>query len=280
MMKVILGVLLCLSSSTLAFIFVPRRVDYPAYYAITNALMIASTGRSGSTLLTRELEAQAKNYVVLKTHLFPPDPAFQGKILFVFSDPDQATESALRRSLRQPNFCYDHFNVLEGADRAWVKKMGNTLNQTAERNLLAYDGLGLEKQLVRWLGLPKSGRDNAQVMAIKYENLWDVETVEAVKGFLGLQSFVLPPRKKRGARAEELNEREREFRVLYNQGSFEQPRYAAYKAARMLWEKASPFAFLRLAPLKKEDLFSQPLLVRPVSSKVRKKETQSKKRRQ
>ncbi len=247
-----------------AFIFVPTRSDYPQYYAIPNVLMVASSGRSGSTLLTEALEGQVEECFILKTHLFPPNVDYHGKVVFIFSDPNKIAESSLHLSVREPtSFGLRHFNHMEGADRTWLEKIESTACQTIDNNLLAYDALGVEKQLIHWLKLPKSTMTEGQVMAIKYENLWDEETVEALKVFLGLDGFVLPIRSKRGTCLEQLDEKEKDFRASYNMGTFDEPRYAAYEAARELWQSAPSFEFFSLVPLGDDYPIPQLLLPPP-----------------
>src|ERR1700738_3483663 len=80
--------------------FISKRGQLEPYYRHKHVVMIASPGRSGSTLLTDLMKKYALKYRVIKTHLLPPDTRYKGKILFIFSNPDKAAESALHLVLR------------------------------------------------------------------------------------------------------------------------------------------------------------------------------------
>jgi hypothetical protein len=231
--------------------FIAKRQQLKPYYGYRNILMIASPGRSGSTLLTNVTKKYATRYKVLKTHLLPPNTRYKGKILFIFSHPDQAAESALHLVLNSKSHGATHFSNVETADRAWFNKIGrNASNQNEIDNLLAYDALGCTEQLKEWLHrrTQPSGRQEAQILAIKYEHLWDIETVQAIKDFLGLDAFKLPPKRERGCDLEKLSSQEIHFRRLYNVGTEEEPLYHAYDQARELWQQAPPFQFLKILP--------------------------------
>ena len=114
-------------------------------------------------------------------------------------------------------------------------------------NLLAYDALGCTRQLKKWLfSLPPGNTTNGQILAIKYEDLWDPETIQAIRRFLNLKKLQLPLRKDRGYDLESIGDLERAFRIAYNQGTPDDPKYAAYDEARALWEKAPPLQYFNL----------------------------------
>lgn len=231
--------------------FIAKRVQLKPYYGHKNVVMIASPGRSGSTLLTDITRKYATKYEVLKTHLLPPDTRYKGKILFIFSNPDKAAESALHMVLRSRSHGVTHFSHVETADHSWFSKIGrNANNQTETHNLLAYDALGCAKQLEGWLhkNCQPCDQREAQVLAIKFENLWDPETIQAIKRFLRLKSFQLPPKRERGCDEEELLPEEMTFRSIYNVGTPDKPIYRAYDRARELWEHAPPFQYLKIRP--------------------------------
>ena len=162
------------------------------------------------------------------------------------SNPDKSAESALHRSLIDPKFGADHFRNLETADPSWLRPIGNSTRQTMQYNLLAYDALGTYPHLEAWLVsmTRPSSLQEAQVLAIKYEHLWEKKTQEAICTFLSLDKLLLPEQKERGTF--DLLIKEKAMRKLYNLGTEEDPRYEAYSQARILWEKAPPFQFLRL----------------------------------
>lgn len=230
--------------------FIAKREEYKRFYNNSNHVIIASTGRSGSTMLTEQLKKYIPSKNVIKTHLLPPNPRYTGKILFIFSNPDQAAESALYMSLHHKLFAKNHFNYGETVDHGWVEKIGGAFYQTEEDNLLSYDALGVYEHLKAWLYTqtePASSK-NAHILAIKYENLWDQATIEAIRKFLLTPKFRLPPKRTRGRDKEELNPLEISVRKRYNLGTKSNPRYAAYDEARILWEQAPPFQYLNILP--------------------------------
>lgn len=228
--------------------FIPKHEQLQPYYGNKKVLLISSPGRSGSTLLTDAAKKYGSRYKVLKTHLLPPDTRYKGKILFIFSNPDQAAESACHLLIASRSGGATHFYNVETADQDWFAKIGQDgKNQNETYNLLAYDALGCEKQLEEWLHVKTEpcNRQKAQILAIKYEHLWDEETVQAIKKFLKLQTFHLPPKLARGKAEEELFPQEILFRQLYNLGTKEEPLYQAYDRARELWKEAPPLQFLK-----------------------------------
>jgi hypothetical protein len=232
-----------------ASIFIAKRENLQKYYGRQDIVMIASAGRSGSTMLTKQVEEYLSPHNVLKTHLLTPDRRFKGKIIFIFSNPDQAAESALFRILHGNRFGDEHFSHVETADRAWLKRIGGPFNQTEQDNLLSYDALGTYEHLKEWLyhRTEPASLEHAQIMAVKYENLWDQATIRAMRKFLNISHFELPPKEERGHKAEELLPQEIAFRKIYNVGTPDNPRYAAYDEARVLWEQAPPFQFLKIS---------------------------------
>jgi hypothetical protein len=230
-------------------IFLPKRENLKNYECRLDVVMIASTGRSGSTMLTEHLKKYMPSGSVLKSHLLPPDRKFRGKIIFIFSNPDQAAESALYMTLHRELFGEIHFANVETADREWLNRIGGSRNQTEQDNLLSYDALGTYEHLKIWLythtrpATPK----NAQILAIKYENLWDKSTIHAIRKFLNINHFKLPRKKARGYKKDLLFPKEVAFRKMYNLGTSTEPRYAAYAPAKVLWEQAPPFQFLQIS---------------------------------
>lgn len=214
----------------------------------SDIVIIASTGRSGSSMLTSRMKIYAQEYAIYKTHLLPPADEFKGKILFIFSNPDMAAESALHLTLRFKSFGSAHFRNMETSDREWLQRIGDTTNQTIEDNLLSYDALGCYQHLEEWLHLQTTPCKvkEAQILAIKFENIWDPPTIQAIKEFLHIANFQLPPRRERGYEGDDLNEQEIEFRQKYNLGTSDQPNYAAYDKARIIWKNALPFQFLKI----------------------------------
>lgn len=213
-------------------------------------ILVASTGRSGSTMLTSRLMKFISPKFVFKTHLLPPDADFKGKIIFIFSNPDFAAESALYMIFHNNSFPKTHFNHVETADRNWVTQLGGTTHQTEKDNLLSYDALGNYEHLKVWLGERTESCKlvNAQIFAVKYEHLWDPSTLQALRRFLNISYFSLPPKRERGKDEAKLLPLEKRMRELYNLGTKNNPRYAAYDDARLLWKEAPPFQFLRIIP--------------------------------
>jgi hypothetical protein len=230
------------------FKFLANRKQLEHYTNHSDVVVIASPGRSGSTLLTDVIYQSGDIKTILKTHLLPPDKKFKGKIIFIFSNPDLAAESALHMTISDPMSGFLHFHHLETSDKTWLQKIGKTTEQTLQENLLSYDALGTYDQLNQWLYVRSkpSLEKKAQILAVKYENLWDEKTQRAIKSFLNLKTFALPPRKMRGCDKNSMDQKELLFREKYNLGSDENPKYNAYARARILWETAPPFQFLEM----------------------------------
>jgi hypothetical protein len=213
----------------------------------SDSITIASIGRSGSDMLTAAILYTVQNTrKVYKTHLLPPKIPYSGKILFIFSNPSQSADSLLHRSIKQPNFRIGHFNNFEITDLSWRNSLGENIEFTLENNYLSFDGLEYHNQLINWLDESRNSKiEDANVMTVKYENLWDQETIDQIKIFLNLNQFKLPERKKRGCSESELTELEREIRKKYNLGTLENPRYPAYDKATEIWEEAKPYDFFK-----------------------------------
>jgi|GEM_PF-5464270 len=237
-----------LSAGAYSSEFIGNHNKWDDFYYKNNVVTIASTGRSGSTLLTKTIEKYASEYQVLKTHLLPPQKGYFGKIIFIFSDPNKSAESVFHNFLEDGNWGKLHFKLVETADKVWVEKISSTENQSRTDNLLAYDALGIYEHLNEWLynRTRPSSIKSAQVMAIKYENLWDDETIEAIKAFLSLDHFELPKKRERGYSTSKFSKKEKNIRKLYNLGTISSPRYAAYDQATELWEASPPFQFFDL----------------------------------
>lgn len=243
----VLGILPSNGEATSAT-FIVHREHLKKYYGNSHCVIIASTGRSASTMLTEQIKSQDANHEVLKTHLLPPDKCFTGKIIFIFSNPDKAAESAFHKSIHERIWGALHFRNVETADRAWLKKIENTQNQTEDHNLLAYDALGIYEQLKCWLytqTIPTTS-ENAQVLAIKYEHLWDENTINEIQNFLDIPSFTLPAQRVRGCVEGREKPLEISIKERYNLGTKQNPQYAAYQEARFLWQLAPPFQYLEI----------------------------------
>lgn len=229
-------------------IFIAKRESFKKCCGKSDLIIIASTGRSGSTMLTKQLQQYVNPNKVLKTHLLPPDrKCFKGKILFIFSNPDQSAESALYMTLHKHHFGERHFNHVETADRYWLKKIGGPYKQNEQHNLLSYDALGVYEHLKAWLftETKPTTPEKAQILAIKYEHLWEENTLEAIRQFLDIPNFSLPDQLPRGHK--DLFRKEKKFREIYNLGTEDNPRYAAYDDARCLWEHAPSFQYLQIS---------------------------------
>lgn len=228
--------------------FIAKRESLKRYENRSDVVVIASTGRSGSTMLTSQINKYAPKHRVLKTHLLPPDQSFKGKVIFIFSNPDQAAESALYMTFHYKGFEERHFKHVETADRGWLKKIGGPGCQTKQHNLLSYDALRTYEHLNVWLHTQTKPSDfkNGQILAVKYENLWDESVVQAIRDFLDIPLFKLPPQSARGHKESKLYSIEIAMKKMYNLGTATKPRYAAYDDARLLWEQAPPFQFLEI----------------------------------
>jgi hypothetical protein len=234
-------------SEGISFEFIVREKDLFPYLDRKDALLVASPGRSGSTLLTKTSEKNAIGYVVLKSHILPPND-FQGKILFIFSNPDLAAESVLHFCLRDKRWGV-HFHHLVTSDEEWFDKLNRDVTQqTPEYNLLGYDALGITVQLEKWLlDLTEPALEqHAEILAIKYENLWDLDVQRAIEKFLDVAEWPMPPKYQRGYKDTQLLPGEILCRQMYNKGTEKDPKYDAYDRAREIWENAPAFQFLRI----------------------------------
>lgn len=232
--------------------FVDSNKRLADFYGRADVILVASPGRSGSTLLTSLARQYATNYDILKTHILPPNRQFIGKIIFIFSNPDKAAESVLHIMINDPVWGKLHFSHVNSSDQEWLKKIGDTTKQTMKDNLLSYDALGCYKQLYEWLcKTEKCDARDAQILAIKYENLWDPMTVEAIKDFLNIGQFNLPPKKERGYAHKKFNNKEVEFKKCYNLGTPSDPKYAAYNRARKIWLQMPAIQYLKLPTIKR-----------------------------
>lgn len=228
--------------------FIATRKELAKYCSDPKVVVVASTGRSGSTMLTDVLEKLCSNRKVVKTHLLAPNKRCKAKVIFIFSNPDLAAESALHVTLSDNNFGKQHFKHVETANRMWLSKIQDSRRQTIDHNLLAYDALRCFDHLNSWLftrTMPSS-REEANILAIKYEELWEQNTINALKEFLNLKKCTLPPYKPRGYQEHELLPNELVFRKAYNIGTYDQPIYSAYNDARALWKNAPPFQYLKI----------------------------------
>lgn len=235
---------LSMSSCAYSFIFVRTPEEFLNIPNTENSILIASIGRSGSTLLTEVIEKSVlSERTVFKTHSLSPSKKFyQGKILFIFSDPNQSIESVLHRMLIDPQFSKDHFRHVTTADQEWFVQFG--LQQTAEHNVLSYDALGYFEHLHQWLLLEtNTSPQEARTLAIKYENLWDQETQEAICSFLQIDHLDIPPQETRGKFF--LLDQQKEFRAAHNIGSTKAPIYPAYAPATRIWRDSPPLSYFK-----------------------------------
>lgn len=240
-------------------IIIKKHKELASYEKREDVIMITSTGRSGSTMMDALTQKFCTGKTVLKSHLLTPKNGWKGKILFLFSSPDKVAESVFHISLNDKYFMHLHFQNMETTDPEWLPMLAQlakenygkivmNFNQTIEHNLLSYDALGVEKQLIDWLeaSTVSAPMEESCILAIKYENLWDEETVEALRQFLGVEKFELPKKKQRGYQGKIVCTNEKFIRATYNLGTEQQPIYAAYDGARAIWEAAPAYQFLKL----------------------------------
>ena len=114
--------------------FIPDVEALVPYYGKENVVMITSPGRSGSAMLAEAVAKFRHNGPTLKSHLLRPPPSYIGKVLFIFSSPDKAAESALHTTLRSTAFGKQHFYNVKTSDMQWLAKLGG--NQGAKTSLI------------------------------------------------------------------------------------------------------------------------------------------------
>lgn len=205
-------------------------------------IMCASIGRSGSTMLTKSIKNNFPDRKILKTHILPPQN-FAGKIIFIFSNPYHSIESVMNQ-FRDSNFTYNHIRNLESSSLDWHLPNNQYYNNLIIENLFKVDLLGLEKQLKDWVyNLEEANENEAKVMAIKYEKLWDDQTQKMIAKFLNVDEFKLPVQKSRGIFKNKLSKKEKRLLQQYNIGSVDNPYYEAYEVAYDLWKNAPDYSF-------------------------------------
>ncbi len=217
-----------------------EKLQYP------DTLVIASPGRSGSHMLTDTmLDYAVPKYRIGKTHLLPPTIPFQAKIIFIFSNPDKVAESILNKMINHYDWFSLHVKNVETTDLAWVEKVGKGI--LLEDNLLTYDALGSERQLKEWLFIQTipCPLEKAQILAVKYENIWEPETIAAIKEFLQVSELQLPTYQPR-SESYMSDRRINALKTLYNEGSNDEPKYRAYEEARVYWKFAPSFMYLKM----------------------------------
>jgi len=227
--------------------FVQKRESLKKIANRSQIVLVASSGRSGSTMLSNQLTNYIPFENIYKTHLLPPNKKFKGKILFIYSNPDKAAESALYLSLHNKSFARMHFLNVETSDKAWLEKIGGSCQyQTLEENMLTHDAFGTYEQLNAWLHTQTvpANPGEGNILAIKFENIWDKEVLREIRNFLDLPNFKLPKQRQRGKSDSSLFSNEKKFRKHHNLGTRDKPRYAAYDDARILWEQAPSFIYL------------------------------------
>jgi hypothetical protein len=223
--------------------FLSEREQLKDLNCLDSDLICASSGRSGSTMFTKFLVSKFPTSRVFKMHLLPPEK-FSGKIIFLYSNPHKAAESALHQFYLDKNFSYLHVRHMESSLKEWHLELDDESNDKLLENILKLDLIGYGEQIKQWVyELENSDVTNAKVMAIKYENLWDEETLVNLANFLGIESVNLPEWKQRGDFHHELSFKERSLINTYNLGTTDHPKYQAYDFAYNLWESAPPFSF-------------------------------------
>ena len=248
--KIFLSLILC-AHLCHGWEFMPHPDDYKKFNLNKDTITVCSPGRSGSTLLADIMDISKPYKLILKSHLLPPKLPWHGKIVYIYSNPDKAAESIFHVSLDHSFICDGrstwclHFDHVETADKAWLAKIGDTVNQTVAVNLLSYDALGTERHLKRWLrkDVSPSTEKKGTILAIKYEHLWESGTIEAIKRFCGFDYFPLPEKKERGYALEVRSDLEKDVRRRYNLGTEAKPRYEAYDKARNIWKTAEKIQY-------------------------------------
>ena len=197
-----------------------------------HALVVASCGRSGSTMLTnaiarssvrcnlgfvekgvaQSLERPAfvdlngvtfKRGYVYKTHSYPPTKKVSNyvKFIYIYSDPYKIVASLYRK------------NRLTGGD--WIKKHSSNFGESIDsvEEAIKKDSLGIRKNYIKW-----SGSKNIKLAMVKMNKLW--ESIEKISRFVGF-SIKLPPKKERRSSIKKLPQKiknimSREYKNLRN----------------------------------------------------------------
>lgn len=190
---------------------------------ISCPVVVASCGRSGSTMLTRALadstlrewvqvlgrpvsdriankiiieyawnleERYLRSGFIYKTHDYPPETLSDHvKYIYVYSDPIEVISSVLNKAER------------EGEE--WLAKHARHLNgkSTSRKDIIFEDSINIVENISRWCN-----KEGNNVLAVKYNNLW--ERQDQLSDFIGFD-FGLPERKERRSSDKILNEEER-----------------------------------------------------------------------
>ncbi len=216
--------------------FVSSYKEYESICNDTNVIVVGSVGHSGSTMLYEAVVESCEDRPVIKTHcLPPPKDRFQGKIIYIYSDPHKSIESLIHKAT---GTLKAHMRNMQTGDKELSDELSQGFYDDKEmilkQRLLQQDLYGYFVHLDCWLRrLPICDPEQANVLAIKYENLWEEESIKAIRFFLQDDSFQLPFYRPRGDY--ELTAVEINARNAMNLGSKEHPRYKAYDDAWNIW---------------------------------------------
>jgi hypothetical protein len=227
--------------------FLKTRKDIENWMNSSNSIVIASSGRSGSTLLFDLFASRKFKKNVIKTHLLPPISLSKAKTIFIFSNPDQCAESSMYKMMESSWFFFWHVRHCENSIQEWHLELQDSKFTSLDNHPLAKDGLAVAEQIQKWVfSFPELEIKEANLMCVKYENLWEPATILAIEKFLKIRKLPLPAFKQRGYSDDQLSDFQKQAREIYNYGTKKNPKYHAYDEARELWEKAPAYKFCRM----------------------------------
>lgn len=133
---------------------------------------VASTGRCGSTIMTRFLEKHTPGVFGVHARDFVE---FRGKVIFLFGNPmNTAVSTHIEIPVARMRLHYEH---MDGDMSSW-------------KNFPREDSLGIEKLFDDWYR-----QHSFSLIAIRYETMWD--HLEEIGEYLGVDMSKFPKKKDR-----------------------------------------------------------------------------------
>jgi hypothetical protein len=186
------------------------------------AVVVASCGRSGSTMLTRALAQSAVRDVfhgfdgllpkkvaekavieyawrlddtrlrpgfIYKTHDLPPERFFENeRYIYTYSSPRQVIPSIIQKMSRE--------------GKKWIRQHAHHLNGNVNprKKMIKDDSLNLINNIEKWIDI-----ESNKVLCIEYDNIWNKK--DEIHEFTGID-LKLPKKRSRSSSTEDLTDEE------------------------------------------------------------------------